>query len=766
MPQEQLDSLMDVLLLKAAPRTPPAPAAPPPEWAQKDYTERAEIKSKVKALYEMDPSLALLDKGPEQRAEKRREVLSKIEGIEPTIKDIETKIKEIEPKIKDIETKIKDIERKSDLTGANRMALVEQLKAQLAPLKAQLASLMAQLEPLMAQLEPLKAAYSKLQLLEEYQIKLEAMDDALAKAEPAPEPNKFSTQKLQKEYEDETKKAGWRADDKKDRDEKEYQRQLQLWNAALDKLRKSTVTPKGKIETPEDYQKRSEAFEKKKQENIAKLLTQEPKRREKETEEAWQAYLQHLEEYRESNLRLTKHFTEEERENSKVNFDEQGRAIGKTVKNPDGTVSGPEGPLSGSAEFVMSKTGQMHQFQAAHPETDVEGTNPFTGKPAKQVVSTHHSSVLAGEEVAAAGEMTLNYQGYLEKISNKSGHYRPGATKVIQLLEELARQGALLDKDYVMPGPEGTAVPLEGKPKEIYDTVAKLEAGLDKRLAEGTDIRPQLAAIKEAKQALKELGVTPANKFREVEVTFLGGKGPDKKTGQTFREAEGETSTAKEFLETGGGYQAPPTEKRPEPKKQSVYKEEMHNQLKEKTAQLRVKLDENAEKLAQKVSKDLAELVRTLPQVLKFYEQELDKARNDPSEKGLARVKECLAAIVRVKAASESEPTDVSEGALDKVLADIKAMYEKDKSKAEKIQEWRQEIAEFGSEKLVWGKYGGAEAVAKKLGIKVENLPDDFGGEGDGSFTPDILLENGAIGGCTTAEQLYKKLTEKKGPGE
>lgn len=52
----------------------------------------------------------------------------------------------------------------------------------------------------------------------------------------------------------------------------------------------------------------------------------------------------------------------------------------------------------------------------------------------------HHSSFLAGLPTAAAGELQVK-NGKLQKVTNKSGHYHPGAAETYQVLKELKSQG-------------------------------------------------------------------------------------------------------------------------------------------------------------------------------------------------------------------------------------------------------------------------------------------------------------------------------------
>lgn len=55
----------------------------------------------------------------------------------------------------------------------------------------------------------------------------------------------------------------------------------------------------------------------------------------------------------------------------------------------------------------------------------------------------HHSSFLAGEPVAGAGEMTI-VNGTLIRISNSSGHYRPDLRNMLQVLQELVNNNVNL----------------------------------------------------------------------------------------------------------------------------------------------------------------------------------------------------------------------------------------------------------------------------------------------------------------------------------
>ena len=69
---------------------------------------------------------------------------------------------------------------------------------------------------------------------------------------------------------------------------------------------------------------------------------------------------------------------------------------------------------------------------------DQDGT--FYASKYQKVGEFHHSSLLGGEPVAAAGEMAVK-NGVLLFLSNKSGHYRLGAEFVNQALAALRKAG-------------------------------------------------------------------------------------------------------------------------------------------------------------------------------------------------------------------------------------------------------------------------------------------------------------------------------------
>jgi RHS repeat-associated protein len=97
------------------------------------------------------------------------------------------------------------------------------------------------------------------------------------------------------------------------------------------------------------------------------------------------------------------------------------------------TASSVFGGGGGRAIFVMDPHGHIYASKT-------------------QVVGRfHHSSFLAGQPVAAAGELQVDH-GKLKLVSNRSGHYKPPGSLTNQLFAELQARGlnvAGVNKDYI-----------------------------------------------------------------------------------------------------------------------------------------------------------------------------------------------------------------------------------------------------------------------------------------------------------------------------
>jgi hypothetical protein len=83
----------------------------------------------------------------------------------------------------------------------------------------------------------------------------------------------------------------------------------------------------------------------------------------------------------------------------------------------------------------------------------------------------HHSSFLAGADVAGAGEMNV-VGGVLKVITNKSGHYAPTKQEMAQVLEELEGRGVNLSQvEYIHVDDTGNRAktPYPGKAKKFLE---------------------------------------------------------------------------------------------------------------------------------------------------------------------------------------------------------------------------------------------------------------------------------------------------------
>lgn len=101
----------------------------------------------------------------------------------------------------------------------------------------------------------------------------------------------------------------------------------------------------------------------------------------------------------------------------------------------------------GCAIYVMSQEGHFHVGSHA-------------------VGHRHHSSLLAGQNVAGAGEMKVD-QGRLVHLSNKSGHYHPDLLHFFQTLGELQAQNVSMMFS-ISKSPENAFFPTADKFMQAY----------------------------------------------------------------------------------------------------------------------------------------------------------------------------------------------------------------------------------------------------------------------------------------------------------
>lgn len=101
-----------------------------------------------------------------------------------------------------------------------------------------------------------------------------------------------------------------------------------------------------------------------------------------------------------------------------------GSKLKQKGKNFDTRSMFSSGAGAGYSIFVMSPTGGIYANEH---------------KPGL----FHHSSFLAGQPTAAAGEVQVT-KGVLKNVTNKSGHYHPGAPQMFQVLQEFQSRGIKL----------------------------------------------------------------------------------------------------------------------------------------------------------------------------------------------------------------------------------------------------------------------------------------------------------------------------------
>lgn len=128
--------------------------------------------------------------------------------------------------------------------------------------------------------------------------------------------------------------------------------------------------------------------------------------------------------------RKTRYYDDAKRAASAVSFDDDG-----TAHNQE------EGKLKNERGFVMDPaTGALHTFDQNRPfEKDSRD---------QRNVNNHHSTPLAGGDVAAAGIATFE-KGRLTHLLDESGHYKPGAAfthQAVRFLDQSKLSAAIRDK--------------------------------------------------------------------------------------------------------------------------------------------------------------------------------------------------------------------------------------------------------------------------------------------------------------------------------
>lgn len=93
--------------------------------------------------------------------------------------------------------------------------------------------------------------------------------------------------------------------------------------------------------------------------------------------------------------------------------------------------------------FTMDDQGEFYSADAI-AETNRRGQEAQTAGKTEQE-RFHHSSFLAGQDVAGAGEMQVR-DGQVEIVSDTSGHYKPGSKQMLNTVKELDAQKAGVER--------------------------------------------------------------------------------------------------------------------------------------------------------------------------------------------------------------------------------------------------------------------------------------------------------------------------------
>ena len=111
----------------------------------------------------------------------------------------------------------------------------------------------------------------------------------------------------------------------------------------------------------------------------------------------------------------------------------------------DGKIYDSTGQLFDTGDAVTAHSGQGRAIFT------MDESGNFYASKFQQVGEFHHSSLGAGQPVAAAGEIQVDH-GVLQAISDKSGHYLPGRAFTQQALDSLQRSGidlSSVSKDFI-----------------------------------------------------------------------------------------------------------------------------------------------------------------------------------------------------------------------------------------------------------------------------------------------------------------------------
>ena len=380
--------------------------------------------------------------------------------------------------------------------------------------------------------------------------------------------------------------------------------------------------------------------------------------------------------FRESTHARTEYYDAAKRDEAELNVGLDGK-----LRTKDGSLRTDAEGENISEMVINPETGKMHEFKPAKNIIGEQGTDLRTGQEKPVLELRHHSSVLAGKEVTGAGSFETDSDGNLTKITNKSGHYKPGIAKLIQSVETLLRQGAFLDKSW-----EG-GDNLAGREKQLFKftkkaikAASKLQievrqealamdrvleqnpnANVDEQaksiVAKSVELKKQLEAVAKAQRVLAKLGVSQRNQITgQVEFLDIG----EGMTGVDVRLAQTKTQGVEKFLQSGGGSQSAADKK-----------ETMLEELEAKTSQRRQELDDEAEKTARHGS---AELPYDVDDLLGEFSSLGFQAQDDASDQS-AGSEESQVASAPVFSYRSTSPEDVGKEDESEENADVEIPY-------------------------------------------------------------------------------------------
>lgn len=239
---------------------------------------------------------------------------------------------------------------------------------------------------------------------------------------------------------------------------------------------------------------------------------------------------------------VTHHFDDQEREDNTVSF-EEGKVTLPMGDTPKGSQLYAIDPKTGEMVLGGGKAAIIRQIDKDGNATDnVRETEIGAGinevvkdKKGKRLELYHHSSMLKGEDVGGAGVVAFDNSGKIKSVDNDSGHYTPRFVQLLQTVELLMKQGALLDQTLV--DHEGSTVsrmsPVHGLYHKVQpmlanlpkdrDRVAELLHKLDdpeitqktvlKLAAAGDKIVKRIETVKQAMAVLGKMGIGPSMKI-------------------------------------------------------------------------------------------------------------------------------------------------------------------------------------------------------------------------------------------------------------